>query len=820
MSEPTSEGGIATKLRTRVDKLRQSSDLPDGVAGAAPPSPGGGVKEPLIERPHVRRAFNLIALALFFYFVQQWFWPAPLGVLVQGTIIGGLTALIAFGIALIYRSNRIINFAQGDLGAAPAVLTVLLIVGPGLPYFLALPIGIAAAIALGALVEVIIIRRFFAAPRLILTVVTLALIQLLAGLGLILPSFFDITTPPQSFPSPFDFSFTIAPIVFRGNDVIAMLAVPLVIAGLFVFFRYTNMGIAVRASAESSDRALLLGVPVKRVQMIVWIIASVLATLAIFMRAGIVGLPIGSVLGPAILLRALAAAVIGRMERLPTIFFGAVGLGIIEQSIVWHTGRALLAAPVLFAVVMAALLVQRRGIASRTDEGSTWQSIKDVRPIPRELKHLPEVKFGLKAPAVLIGLFLLVLPVLVGESRVNLVAVIAIFAIIGVSLVILTGWAGQISLGQIAFVGIGAAVGGSVTSRLGWDMGVAMVIAGLAGALVAVLIGIPALRIKGFFLAVATLAFAQATASYFLSQEFFGWWLPSGRITRQPLFGLIAIDTEVRYYYFTLACLAIALLMARGIRESRTGRILIGVRENERAAQAFGVNVTAAKLTAFAVSGFLAAFAGSLFVHHQQGLGITAFAPEESLTAFVMIVVGGLASLPGALIGAFFVRGVTYFMPQEMSFFTSGVGLIIILWLLPGGLGSLMYQARDGILRQVAIRRRIIVPSLFADVGDIEKVGLGQQRGQDYVRQMAATLGGAPTPTPDATPADAIQDLRDADEVAAAATDGTTDLDDDTSIDGDTAEELETASAASGAPSRGSSRRRRSSLPTRKGTGK
>ena len=701
---------------------------------------GAGFADRFVDNPTVRRAFSLIALVSFFYFVQQFFWPAPLGVLVQGTVIGSLTALIAFGIALIYRSNRIINFAQGDLGAAPAVFTVLLIVGPGLNYFVALSLGLASAIALGALVETLIIRRFFKAPRLILTVVTLALIQVLSGLGLLLPRFFDITTPPQSFPSPFDFRFEIAPIIFRGNHIIAMLAVPAVIAAMFAFFRYTNIGIAVRASAESADRALLLGVPVKRIQMIVWIIATVLATIAIFLRAGIVGLPIGSVLGPAILLRALAAAVIGRMERLPTIFIAAVGLGIIEQSIVWHEGRSIIIAPIIFVVVMGALLVQRRGIVSRTDEGSTWQSIKDVRPIPQELSRLPEVRFGFKVPVVVLVVFLLVAPSFMSQSRLNLVAVVAIFAIIGVSLVVLTGWAGQISLGQLAFVGVGAAVGGTVTNRLGWDLGIAMVLAGTAGAVVAILIGVPALRIRGFFLAVATLAFAQATSSYLLNAEFFGWWLPSGRIIRPPLFGIIAVDTETRFYYFTIAALAVALLMARGVRESRTGRVLVGVRENDRGAQSYGVNVTRAKLTAFGLSGFLAAFAGSIFVHHQQSFGVSAFDPTQSLVAFTMVVVGGLASLPGALIGAFFVRGVTYFLPRELGFFTNGVGLILILWLLPGGLSSLAYQARDGLLKFIAIRRRIVVPSLFADTKDLDRVGVGQQRGRDYAREMGEQI--------------------------------------------------------------------------------
>jgi branched-chain amino acid transport system permease protein len=211
----------------------------------------------------VRRAFNYIAIGLFFYFFEQLWWPAPIGVLVQGVVIGGLTALIAFGIALIYRANRIINFAAGDLGGVSASLAVLLIVGPGIPYFLAFPIGVASAVVVGAVVEFLVIRPFFKAPRLILTVVTIGLSLLFAAFGQLLPLAFDITTPPQSFPSPFSFQFAIGQTIFTGNDVIALVAVPVVILLLAAFFRYTRIGIAVRASAENSDRAFLLGIPVR-----------------------------------------------------------------------------------------------------------------------------------------------------------------------------------------------------------------------------------------------------------------------------------------------------------------------------------------------------------------------------------------------------------------------------------------------------------------------------------------------------------------------------------------------------------------------------
>ena len=697
-----------------------------GIAAAAPAS----TVDRYLRDPRLRRAFDILAVACVFLAIKQRLWPAPLGVLVQGVVIGGLTSFLAFGLALTYRANRIINVATGDLGGAPAALGVLLIVGPGWPYFVAMPAGLLAGVAVGAIVEFLVIRRFFKAPRLILTVVTIGIAGVFAGIEAILPKLFDISVPPQSFPSPFDFSFEIRPVIFRGNDVIAMLAVPVVVALLTGFFRYTRIGIAVRASAESAERASLLGVPVKRLQTIVWIVSTVLATLAILLRAGIVGLPLGQAVGPGILLRALAAGVIGRMERLPVIFGACVALGVVEQSIVYSTGQAAYVDPILFLVVLGALLFQRRTGSSRVEDAqqSTWQAAKTVRPIPRELAGLKDVVWSLRGLRWAGVAGLLALPLVLTDSKINLAGVILIYAIVGLSLVVLTGWAGQVSLGQMAFFGIGAGVGGWCTATKGWDLMVALPVAGLAGSLAAIVIGLPALRIRGLFLAVTTLAFALAMSTYGLNPLYVHW-LPRGRIARPALLDRISVASEDRYYLLTVAGLLIALWMVKGLRASHAGRVLIGVRENERGVQSYGVNVVGAKLTAFAASGFLAAFAGALFIHHQQSLGISAYLPQESLKAFIMVVIGGLGSVPGALIGSAYLQGITYFAAEFspairalVTLLVTGFGLVVVLLVLPGGLGSVLYSVRDRGLRMIAERRGILVPSLVADARvDIEE---------------------------------------------------------------------------------------------------
>ena len=688
-----------------------------------------------------RRALQLVIGSFVFYWALQPLWPTPAGVLVQGVIIGALTALVSFGIALIYRTNRVVNFAQADLGVAPAAVAIMLILPrtnrfgqPGAPrmsYWVAMPLAIVLAIILGSVVERVFIRRFAKAPRLILMVVTVGLSQILAGVGTAIPFLFGSTLPPQRYPSPFDWSFEIRPIVFHGNDLIAVIFTTVAIGGLMAFLRFTSVGIAIRASAESSDRASLLGVNVGRTQNIAWIVATVLSTMAMLLRAGILGLPIGSAFGPSMLLRALAAAVIGRMESFGAMFVAACGLGIVETAIIWNKGRGTLVDPAIFMIVIVALLVSRRRRESRAEDQaiSSWQNVDQVRPVPRELRDLPEVRWVGAGLLATVGAVLVFLPVFLNDGDTNLAAAVFIYAIIAVSLVMLTGWAGEISLGQVAFVAIGSAVAGGLNVHYRWDLTLTTLAAAIVGGGASIIIGLPALRIRGLFLAVSTMSFALATSSFLLNRDYFGY-LPDNltqRVERYPLLGRADISSETGFYFVCLGALLLVLWCARSLQRSRTARVLVATRENERAAQAFGINLTRTKLLAFALSGFFASFAGGLFAVHQRAVGQDVFAPVESIRALSMVVVGGLGSIPGALLGAVFLKSTEWFntlVPQKFRFlFTfagSGIGLIGVLWFFPGGLGSLMYRVRDRYLRFVANRRGILVPSLIADASTPE----------------------------------------------------------------------------------------------------
>jgi branched-chain amino acid transport system permease protein len=679
----------------------------------------GGLVERISDSADAKFGLGVFAGVLAFLLFVGVLYPAPIPVLVKGAVLGSLNALVAMGIVLVYRANRIINFAAGDLGAVAGVLAVSLIVGPGWAVFPALGAGFVAAIVLGAFIEFAVIRRFSKSPRLILTVATIALSSILAFVQGGLPRVFGYTTAPQNFPEPFPFTFDWFPVIFKSSHLLVVIVVPIVTAGLAAFFRFTRVGIAVRASAESTDRAALLGIPVKRIGTLVWVIATALSAIAVLLRAPIVGVAIGSVLGPGLLLRALAAAVIARMENLPIAFGVAVVLGMLEEAVFWATSRFLIADAVLFFVILGGLLLQRRGTISRADDSgrSSWAATREVRPIPKELIRLPEVRGAIYGLGGLVLVILVVLPLRWDASRVNLFSVGLIFSMIAVSLVVLTGWAGQISLGQFTFVAFGASVSG-VLSQRGWDFFFCLLAAGVVGAVVAVAIGIPGLRIPGPFLAVTTLALALATGSFFLNREFFPWLLPEGRVKRPALFGKFDLESEHTYYYVLLGLLVLVLLMLRSFRQSRSGRALVAARDNSRAAQSYGVSPLRARLFAFALSGFVAAVAGATYGFHQHGVPQTALDVRQSIQIFSIVVIGGLGSLPGALLGAAYQTFINY-SPFTRLAFTKllGTGLVVLLILLflPGGLGGLFYDLRDNFLRRVARRRGIIVPSLLAD---------------------------------------------------------------------------------------------------------
>lgn len=646
----------------------------------------------------------------------------PAGIVLLGVVLGSLTGLSAIGLVLVYRASRIVNFSQASLGAAAGVLAILVFTSWHWNYFVCLLGGAAVAAATGAVVERVIIRRFFWAPRLILTLATIGLAQVLGGIEAGLPSLFGQPLVTNSFRTPLSSSFTLDPVLFTGNHVVIVVVVPLVAGALAWFLTRTSLGVAVRAASENAERAMALGVPVRRLSTVVWAIASLLSALAVMLTAPIQALPPTVLAGPALLLPALAAAVLARMENLPVAFLGGVGIGVLQQVTFWSTSRSSATDVAFLLVIMTALLLQRDRL-SRADDAtaSSWLAAGETTPVPASLARLPEVAWARRGIVAAVGLAAVGAPLVLSASQTNLIGTVAlVYALIGVSLVVLTGWSGQISLGQFALAGVGGVVAANLLDA---RVDLLLVLAGAAagGALAALAVGLPALRIRGLFLGVTTLALAVAMSTYFLNPSYFPDLLPSG-LERPVVFTRFDLRSETTLYYFALVVVVGAAWTAANVRSSRIGRLLVSVRDNERAARARGVDATMVKLGAFAFSGALAGLGGGILVLVLLTVGAGSFAAPQSFDAFAMVVVGGLTSVPGAIAGAFLLRITQYTIGGSLQLIVTGAGVLFLLLAFPGGLSQLVMGVRDAYLRFVARRRGIVVPSLLADAAPVEPV--------------------------------------------------------------------------------------------------
>ena len=505
-------------------------------------------------------------------------YPLPVGVWVRGVLVGGVTALVALGMALIYRSNRIVNFAQGDLGAAPAVLVFLLLTEWGWPYPLAVAAGALAAFALGGLVELAVIRRFFRAPRLVLTVATIGLAQLLTGIALFLPRWFgveDSLLAPR-IEDPFDVRFEIGGTIFRGNSVIALVVTPLPVLGLVVFLRGTRLGDRHpglrrprrprRPARRPGEAPADPGVGV----------AALLAFTATFLRAGILGLPVGSVLSLGILLRVADRAAAGRAgpparhrrHRRRTRASSSSGID-------WHQGETLpllgIEMPpldaVLAVVVLVALLRRRRGrrrsrhrrpvVAGRRPTRS-GRSRSSCAGCPRSAGSASPVGALLAAVALALPHVLRRRPLAEGVGGADL------------------RHPRHVDRGAHRLGGPGVARPGGLLRHRRGDGGEARptrgtstssspsLAAGAVGAVAAVLVGLPALRYRGLYLAVTTFAFALATTA--LPAEPRVLRLGPEPADRAPpaASARIDIDSPTRIYYVMLAGLAAGPRRAAG----------------------------------------------------------------------------------------------------------------------------------------------------------------------------------------------------------------------------------------------------------------
>ena len=686
----------------------------------------------LPENERVRSAVVLVAATLFTLLCSFVLFDGglPVGIVFDGVVTGAVASLTTVGIVLVYRSIRIINFAQTAFGVFGSTAFFLFVRLTELPFLLTLVISILISAAVGLAAGIVSIR-FLKASRLVLTVVTavtaLFLVQFAPNIARL--SFFKgINALPQQertgglpiteyLPfSGFEFQVGDYPVPFGFSHVFALEMVAVVLLVLAGVLRYTKVGVAVRALSENPERASLLGIAVPALVVGVFVVSGILGGLTTVGTAMLTTPGAANNLSPAVLIVSLAAAVLAKMERLPTAVVATILLSVLARGFRFaYPEDSPLIAVFYLLVLSVGLLAQSKRMDRVEQAQVSWAATDEPRRVPAVLAGLPVVRgvrYGIYGVALLI---VGIVPFVASIGFVNLASTIALTTIVVISLVVLTGWGGQVSLGQMGFTAVGAVVAAALTTTVGITFWIAVPVATAVSAAVAVLVGIPALRIKGLFLLPVTLAFAFTVENVFFDERYFGWLLPTAAIERPTLFFLDFTD-ETSMYFLSVASLVAAIVAVGNLRRTRAGRILIALRENETNVQSFGVDVFRTKLLAFAISGALAGFAGAVFVHQQQGITASSYGVIQSLQVFNTAIIGGVGSVAGALLGTLYFESLTYFLTAGLfQVFLNNGGTIIIILAFPGGLVSLVQAARDSVLRIIAQRNQLVVPSLFAD---------------------------------------------------------------------------------------------------------
>jgi ABC-type branched-subunit amino acid transport system ATPase component/ABC-type branched-subunit amino acid transport system permease subunit len=643
-------------------------------------------------------------------------------VLLLGMITGITYGLLAVGLVLVYRSNRLINFAHGEIGALGAAVLGVSVVKWHVPYWVALPVALALSGSVGALAEVAVVRRLRNVPNLMSIVATLGVAQFLllfsfvinaqAGAGRLYPQ-------PPGFPE-FDVGALRITKAYFGMLVLT----PVLVGGITWFIRYTRYGIAIRGSADNADAARMAGVSAGRMSTMAWFIAGAVSAFTAIMIFPTRGFITAESLGPSLLLRALVAAVVGRMQSLPIALAAGVGVGVIEQELLWNFPGGGLVEFTLFGIILAALLLQPRQ-QGRSEEKGSWAAVQPWPPLHEALRKVWAIRnLGWIMSGIAFAFAILLAFVATNSASVILVVILA-FGLVGLSLGIITGLSGQLSLGQFAMAGVGATASALVVTETG-NFILGFVMAGLAAAAVSALIGLPALRIKGLMLAVTTLSFALAAQSWLFGQD---WALGEGLDPGRPILGGFALDTGRRYYGFTILFLGIGMFIARNVWRSGFGRRLRALRDNEDGARAFTIPATRVKLQAFAVSGFIAGLGGAVYGHALSRLSSTAFPVSAGIDVVAMGVLGGIGILAGPLIGALYIIGLPQFVPLDSAgLAATAFGWLLLILYFPGGIAQLIRPLRDRLIARLGRGIDVTDPEPTTDAGFATSMRVSEKR--------------------------------------------------------------------------------------------
>jgi branched-chain amino acid transport system permease protein len=608
-----------------------------------------------------------------------------LQICIGGLVVGSIYAVIALGFSLVYRVTGAINLSQGGFALLAAMIGYTLAVAAGFPLWLAIPLAVAATVAVG-----IVIGAFTFAPALArlsnanVLMLTAGLLTAIEGFSLVVWGSQPYATPPFSGDEPLAFGAIRVPTqafwVFG--------ATAFCIGALWFLIARTRLGKALRACAENPHAAALTGINVPRMTLLSFALATLIAAIA-----GVIVAPTTSLqfdTGRLFTISGFVAAAIGGIASFPGAIVGGLFLGLATQLSTAYIS-SLFSTAIALLILLAVLIFRPSGLIQ--GGASRRQDTRDEVKMTGHAARLPaRLAFPLAALALIIAVLV---PLVVTDNGMLSGLVIAgILFMTLMGLDVLMGYAGQVSLGQAGFMAIGGYTSGYLS--INYEISPALsIFAGIGVSLAcALVLSVVTLRLRGLYLALATLAFGllvDSCAVGFL--DITGG--PSG-LVGIPSFSLgqFQFATPRAMYYVVLVLDVVILTGLVGAMRSGFGRALKAIRSDQMAAAALGINIVRYKLAAFMISVTLASLAGSMYAFFFNFLSPEMVGTARSLELVAMLIVGGESTLVGGLFGALLLTLLpTVFQPLAIyKTFASGVLLVASFLYLPQGIFGAIVQ--------------------------------------------------------------------------------------------------------------------------------
>ena len=564
-------------------------------------------------------------------------------------------ALLAVGLVITFRATGVFNLAFGAQAFAAAFIFDLLVRSEGLPVWAAF---VVAVLLLSPMLGLVLDRLLFRhIPTASTTAKVVSSVGLLIAIPQALPIFFGTSprlNPPNLWLDPNRVQFHLFSTPVNGGEVSTTVITVAVVVAVVAMFRWSGIGLEMRAVVESRRLAQLQGVDAPRVAASAWALSSILAGLA-----GVLMLPLTAELIPtdplqftSLLVAGLTAAALAGMRSVPLALLFAIALGIAENVIRGYLPSGVLAQAVVPAfpfVVLVATLLWNPGLRALEQSSDPLASV-DPPPAPpsvtlRDPRLVAPMRWGWR---MLLAAFVVSSLTWVPGYWVTSLTQGLVLSIVFLSITLITGMSGQLSLCQATFAGIGAFAAGQLAAHLGLSVLLGALVGALLAAVAGGLIALLATRISGLLLTLLTLAFALFADQFLFQYSWSGGGLTGVEVPR-PTLGPLDFGADRSFLILALVVLALCMGLVVLVQRGTTGRFLAAMRGSPVGAASLGISLTRAKVTVFLMSAGVAGLGGALYGSLYHGASANTFVYEYSLAFVVVVITTGARNVEGAV---------------------------------------------------------------------------------------------------------------------------------------------------------------------------